>query len=489
MPATTLPFPDTDPVVRDPSLDGTAPDGADLDGADLDEVVASLGRMVEGLRPGALSTGQRTAWLRSLSRLDGLVAAGRSRLLSPDPATRSMPPAERSAELVRTTGVSCAEARRAVRLADTLQRVPAAASALADGTITEGHATVLATGIARHDRGAAADPSLLAAARSQTVDEFAATVAEWDRHANGDADGRLLAARQHRRRRAGWWTGPDGMIRIDAELAPDAGSVVTGALQSISEELWRTHDGRPSGDAADGGLAGAGLDGDAGRTIPQRHADALEEMARRAGAPAGTSGGRVRTDLVVTVGLDTLRTTPAGAAGESAAARKPEAARESGVAGKPEAARDRCVTADGVALTPTAVRRLACDAGVVPAVLGSDGAVLDVGRRTRAVGTALRHALVLCDDGCAFPGCDRPPSWCDAHHVRHWADGGPTDLDNLVLLCSAHHHLVHEGRWTIGLAADGRHGFRSPTGAHPGADVDRGADVGRRAGPEAGPAP
>ncbi|MFF0368977.1 MULTISPECIES: HNH endonuclease signature motif containing protein [unclassified Micromonospora] len=93
----------------------------------------------------------------------------------------------------------------------------------------------------------------------------------------------------------------------------------------------------------------------------------------------------------------------------------------------------------GLQLTPDTVRRLACDAAILPAVLGGAGQVLDVGRQRRLVTGPLRRALVLRDGGCAFPGCDRPPRWCAAHHIDHWADGGPTSLDNAVLLCGHHH--------------------------------------------------
>jgi hypothetical protein len=70
---------------------------------------------------------------------------------------------------------------------------------------------------------------------------------------------------------------------------------------------------------------------------------------------------------------------------------------------------------------------------------------LDVGRKTPVVSPALRRALIVRDRGCRFPGCDRPHAWCDAHHVRHWADGGPTALTNLVLLCRRHHRRIHDG--------------------------------------------
>lgn len=68
------------------------------------------------------------------------------------------------------------------------------------------------------------------------------------------------------------------------------------------------------------------------------------------------------------------------------------------------------------------------------------------------------------DDGCVFPGCDRPADWCDAHHINFWAFGGRTDIDELALLCRQHHTLVHEGRWRIVLTSPGRFHFTTPHG-------------------------
>jgi Domain of unknown function (DUF222)/HNH endonuclease len=104
---------------------------------------------------------------------------------------------------------------------------------------------------------------------------------------------------------------------------------------------------------------------------------------------------------------------------------------------------------DGSHLSPAAARRLACDAGIIPAVLGTPSQVLDLGRQSRLVTGPLRRALVLRDKGCAFPGCDRPPRWTDAHRIVHWSDGGPTDLSNLALLCGYHHRLIHHSDWQI----------------------------------------
>ncbi|GAA3464887.1 DUF222 domain-containing protein [Saccharothrix longispora] len=100
-------------------------------------------------------------------------------------------------------------------------------------------------------------------------------------------------------------------------------------------------------------------------------------------------------------------------------------------------------------LSAAQARRIACDAKIVPVVLGGDSEVLDLGRAKRTVSVAQRRALHARDRGCAFPGCHRPPKWCDAHHVRHWADGGTTDLHNLVLLCRTHHSLIHHSQWHI----------------------------------------
>ena len=121
----------------------------------------------------------------------------------------------------------------------------------------------------------------------------------------------------------------------------------------------------------------------------------------------------------------------------------------------------------GGRLSATLVRQLACDAQLVPAVLGSDGQVLDVGRRRRLVSGALRLALELRDRGCAFPGCDRPPRWCDGHHVRSWVDGGATSLDNAVLLCGFHHRVIHRGQWRVRLGHDGLPEFVPPAYVDP----------------------
>ncbi|MEZ4422515.1 MAG: DUF222 domain-containing protein [Gemmatimonadota bacterium] len=118
--------------------------------------------------------------------------------------------------------------------------------------------------------------------------------------------------------------------------------------------------------------------------------------------------------------------------------------------------------ADGTRLTPATAQRLACDAGLVRLATDARGNVLDVGRRTRTIPPALRRALEIRDGGCRFPGCGR--RFTDAHHVRHWAQGGPTALDNLLLLCRVHHRLLHEEGFRVELDGARRAVFYDPRG-------------------------
>jgi HNH endonuclease/Domain of unknown function (DUF222) len=110
-------------------------------------------------------------------------------------------------------------------------------------------------------------------------------------------------------------------------------------------------------------------------------------------------------------------------------------------------------------------RRIACDASVMRVVMAGESEPLDVGRRTAVISPALRRAVIARDRRCRFPGCDRPPAWCDAHHVQHWADGGTTSLDNLLLICRRHHRMLHARRGFTVEMNDARPTFRRPDGS------------------------
>ncbi|MGW4131321.1 DUF222 domain-containing protein [Amycolatopsis japonica] len=113
-------------------------------------------------------------------------------------------------------------------------------------------------------------------------------------------------------------------------------------------------------------------------------------------------------------------------------------------------------------MTAREARLAACDCLMLPVVMSTSGEPLDMGRLRRFVTPGQRRALNIRDGGCAFPGCHRKPKNCHAHHIEHWADGGPTDLRNLVLLCGFHHRLIHHGDWEVRMAADGLPEFIPP---------------------------
>jgi hypothetical protein len=157
------------------------------------------------------------------------------------------------------------------------------------------------------------------------------------------------------------------------------------------------------------------------RDTAHREADALVELAQRAlGSGELPTDGGERPQVVVTVSLPVLQ----------------------GRIGSASLALGGPINAD-------IARRIACDAHVIPVVLGSRGEPLDVGRASHTVPTAIRRAVIVRDRGCSFPGCSAPARWCDIHHVVHWADGGPTSVGNCVALCGRHHRLIHHSDWRI----------------------------------------
>lgn len=180
------------------------------------------------------------------------------------------------------------------------------------------------------------------------------------------------------------------------------------------------------------------------RTGDQRRLDAIIEMAGVvASDPTLLEHARPvsasRAQVVVTIGLEALRSELTS--------------------------RGYGVDGHGNPLTAATVRRMCCHAGITPAVLDSDSAILDLGRAARLASPDQLRYLGLRDRGCVYPGCDRPPSWCEAHHLDEWdADGGPTDVDNLALLCTRHHTVVHH-RKLKGHLVDGTVRWRPRTPA------------------------
>jgi hypothetical protein len=175
------------------------------------------------------------------------------------------------------------------------------------------------------------------------------------------------------------------------------------------------------------------------RTTAQRRADAIVELGRLCmrGRWLPVQGAATAT-LVVKLDFDTLT----GQVGCG-------------------------VTEQGVRLSAGAVRRMACDANILPVVLGGRSEILDLGRTQRLATGPLRQALDIRDGGCAFPGCDRGVRWTQAHHIASWLHNGPTDLDNMVLLCGEHHRTIHHTDWQVWMGDDRRPEFIPPRSLDP----------------------
>jgi hypothetical protein len=190
----------------------------------------------------------------------------------------------------------------------------------------------------------------------------------------------------------------DGSLLINAVLDPVNGAAVRGALEPLA---------RPSGEHDH-------------REREQRMADALVEMI--------THGGKQNVQLQVTSSIETLLD----------------------LLGAPGADMEFSLP-----ISSKTVERWACDCSVTR-ILMQDSTVIDVGRSKRVISPPLKRALHARDGHCLWPGCERPASWCDGHHLVSWIHGGSTELDNLALLCRRHHRMVHEGHWQIAKTDDGR---------------------------------
>jgi len=163
------------------------------------------------------------------------------------------------------------------------------------------------------------------------------------------------------------------------------------------------------------------------RSSDQRRGDALVEALRRSTAAGGDAPAQTKAQVFVTMDYQDLR----------------------------DACGSGTVLGNGTLLAPETVRRLACDAAIIPMVLGTQGEILDLGRTRRLFTPAQLKYLWQRDKGCTIPGCAAPPWWCDGHHVIHWANGGATDVGNAALLCGRHHTIVHQRGWTATVTATG----------------------------------
>jgi hypothetical protein len=217
----------------------------------------------------------------------------------------------------------------------------------------------------------------------------------------------------------------DGSTRISIKVPDAVADRLTTYLDAFTSPRQDDNDGSTDAAAV---KAGPGIFGAPGKLVPaadkmpmhRKRGHAFAALLERLDPARLPEHGGDATTVLVTIGLEQLR--------------------------KDLAAAD-VLTSDEGSISASEARRLACNASIVPVVLGTKGQILDLGASARLFTKAQRKALRLRDRQCRAEGCTVPAGWCDAHHWKPWSDSGPTDLDNGVLLCNWHHHRAHESRY------------------------------------------
>jgi hypothetical protein len=303
---------------------------------------------------------------------------------------------------------SPAAAAGRVAVSRELASLPQATEAFADGDFSYPHAAMIArTAEKLGDKMEAnAETILVTAAKELDLGRLRVVTLKLQ-HLMDPNSVREEANESHERRFLSLSQTLDGVFYLNGRLDSEGGATLQAALNALG--------GPPTAEDK--------------RTPKQRRADLLVELARQQldSGNLPEVGGQ-RPHLAVTVSMATLANQPGSPAADLEWAQP---------------------------IPAETARRLACDAAITPVFLGSESNQPRADKTTRVISGSQRKALVVRDKGCRFPGCDRPADWTDAHHLKHWADGGETVMDNLVLLCRRHHRKVHEEGWQLGITADG----------------------------------
>jgi 5-methylcytosine-specific restriction endonuclease McrA len=332
-----------------------------------------------------------------------------------------------AAWLAWRSGLDPGAARERVRVARALGTLPLLARALARGELSYAKVRAL-TRVATPETEA----QLLAFGTAGTAAHVERLVRGW-RRVDRTAETRETA-RRHGSRALHVYPDDDGMVTIRERLTPEIGALEVGALllQALAaarETLYRqTRVQDANADTVDVSAETSSME--------QQQADALALLAETAlhhGIDPGAAGERYQ--VVVHVDAPVLA--------------------------DPDQP-DQSVLQDGTHVSAETFRRLACDASRVVMQHGHDGRVVEVSARTRTIPPSIRRALHHRDRGCRFPGCG--VRFGQGHHIRHWAQGGPTTLSNLALLCRRHHRAVHEEGYEVHRRPDGELQFRRPDG-------------------------
>ena len=394
---------------------------------------------------GELGDGELEDRLRLVGRCESRLAAVKAETVVE--LSRRRGEANAAGVLRDGLGESRSAAKRQVKDAGRLRRVPGTARALAGGAITPEHARLIAEAAEQAPAGAPIDEAaLLAAAQREPADLFGRTVRE---HLNDRARDDLPERRKQQRaqRKLSFKQQPDGMFELFGRFDPVSGSRIETALTAAANRLWHAEDAKdratPRQRMADalellvtGG--GGGNAGDAGRRAAGGGGTASGGTTSAGGKASGWAQG---VDLLVIADYDILT----------------------------GALRDARLI-DGTPLTAEELIRLACDANILPALFDRKSEPLWLGRGKRHASARQRAVLAARDGGCV--GCGASANWCQAHHIIHWEHGGPTDIDNLCLLCShCHHHEVHERGAQVVRGPTGKFTLQRPE--HPPPSHDR----------------
>ena len=371
--------------------------------------------------------------------------------------------------------ISAPEARRRLRLAAELlpgrglagQPLPAVhgelGAAVAAGDIASHPATIITTALDRvrpfclPETAAAMEHALTLTAAGNDPDFLARIARRWTEAL--DQDGAEPSEETLRRVQGAFLRKPrHGLQHLEifatTEQFEHLATVMNTATNPRTPKGAGTGAGTVAGPAegadVSAGAEASGVNDDTGaadaldrRSRPQRLLDGLVsgcKAALAAGALPATGG--LRPQVMATIDYRDLLQRLRGADGHNQGPGSPDQG-----AGTPGEGTGTLTFAGPV--TASTIRQLACDADIIPVLLGGAGQVLDIGRAARVFPPHLRKALTARDQGCAFPQCTIPAPWCEAHHIDYWSRGGSTGTDNGTLLCSHHHHLIHKEQWTI----------------------------------------
>ena len=319
-------------------------------------------------------------------------------------------------------GLNLGAARERVRVARALATLPLFVAALARGELSYAKVRAL-TRVATPETEA----RLLAVGRAGTAAHVERIVRGW-RRLDRRAEARE-AAQRHARRGLRVYQDDDGMTVLRGRLEPEVGALLVQALAAARETLYQR------ARVAPGEAVGPGNVPTETPPLAHRQADALALLAEAALHHLDPGAPGERYQVVVHVDAPVLA--DPGQPGQS-------------------------VLEDGARVSAETSRRLACDASRVVMRHDENGRVVEIGARTRTIPPALRRALQHRDRGCRFPGCGVRVG--QGHHLQHWAQGGPTTLSNLALLCHRHHRAVHEEGYQVARGPDGALRFRRPDG-------------------------